>query len=47
MEFKFKVEMKLCPKCHLPAYSTTFNLTGKTLYYCQNMFCMNLGKGIS
>jgi hypothetical protein len=46
MKFEFKVEMKLCPKCYLPAYAATLTETGRTHYYCQNGFCVNMGKSI-
>ena len=46
MQFKFKVEMKLCPKCYMPAYSALIGETGRVLHYCQNVFCMNMGKNI-
>jgi len=46
MDFKLKVDMKLCPKCYLPAYAAVTTESPRVHYYCQNMFCSMLGKSI-
>ena len=30
----------------MPAYSALIGETGRVLHYCQNVFCMNMGKNI-
>jgi len=43
---KFNIPLKLCDDCYLLTYSTKSENSDKTLYYCQNPFCIKFGKNI-
>lgn len=41
---EFKIPMKLCDSCNMITYSIVSSLSNKTLYYCQNCFCIKYGR---